>query len=86
MLKLPLRPRLWPFLHALPAGLAIGVCDLGKLVGVVAESSYLVKQVGMVDAWPCLQLSPHDEGAQEFLTGKAAELHLGLQMGQFLFV
>ena len=74
------------FLHALPAGLAIGVCDLGKLVGVIAKPSHLVKQVGMVNAGPRLQLRPHDEGAQKFLTGKAAEFHLGLQVGQFLFV
>ena len=74
------------FLHALPAGLAIGVGHLGKLVGVVAEARHLVKKVGMVGAGPRLQLRPHDEGAQKFLTGKAAEFYLGLQMGQFLFV
>ena len=40
----------------------------------------------MVGAGPRLQLRPHDEGTQESITGKAAEFHLGLQMGQFLFV
>ena len=39
----------------------------------------------MVGAGPRLQLRPPDDGAQKSITGKAAEFHLGLQMGQFLF-
>ena len=40
----------------------------------------------MVVAGLCPQFCSHDEGAEEFLTGKAAELHLSLQMSQFFFV
>lgn len=40
----------------------------------------------MVVAGSCPQFRTHDEGAEEFLTGKAACFHLRFQMRQFLFV
>lgn len=74
------------FLDILLAGFAVGIGDLGKLVGVVAKPGYLVEQIRMVIAGPCPQFRTHDKGAEEFLTGQAACFHLRFQMGQFLFV
>ena len=58
------------FFDALLAGFPIGIGDLGKLVCVVAESSYLVEQIRMVVAGPCPQFRTHDESAEKFLTGQ----------------
>ena len=40
----------------------------------------------MVVAGLCPQFGSHDEGAEEFLTGQAAQFYLCFQMRQFLFV
>ena len=74
------------FLDILLAGFPVGIGDLGKLVCVVAESSYLVEQISVMLTGFRTQFGPHDEGAEEFLTGQAACFHLRFQMGQFLFV
>lgn len=74
------------FLDILPAGFPIGIGDLGKLVCVIAESSYLVEQIGVMLTGFRTQFGPHDEGTQEFLTGQAACFHLRFQMCQFFFV
>ena len=74
------------FLDILLAGFSVGIGDLGKLVGVVAQPRHLVKQVCMVVTGLCPQFGPHDESAEEFLTGQTAQFHLRFQMRQFLFV
>lgn len=72
--------------YALLPGRAGGVGAVGQLVGVVAQACDLAQQIGMVGAGARVEFGTHDQAAQVFFTGQAAQVRLTVEMPQFLVI
>ena len=72
--------------YALLPGRAGGVGAVGELVGVVAETRHLAQQVGVVSTGARVEFGTHDQAAQVFFTGQAAQVGLAVKMPQFLVI
>lgn len=72
--------------YALLPGRAGGVGAVGELVGVVAETRHLAQQVGVVSTGARVKFVAHDQAAQVFLAGQAAQVRLTVEMPQFLVI